>query len=209
MFYVLYNKTIVWHGQEIQARLDTPIRTQEERAWWNAWDGDNPLTDCPPLTFSVLPDAPPPDNYITSTGIDLFSERLAGIVSRFDIRAEWLPVQLRDQGSGNRLALSFYAFRLLETMAGIDYQKSIIERKAVVEIEKLALTEECQQADRPMFYLEGFRSFKVINAAVCAALKQAKLTGFRYIPLDQFRAGMKYYAELAQGLVQLPDEAAE
>ena len=193
MQYVMRNQRQIWNEQVLKANLTTLIPIEEEREWWRVWSGDEPLSEAPYLTFTVSGDGPFPDNYWFSSVLHLFSDRLVNILRQFNIKFECFSVKLVDRESGHDIASKYFAFRLLATRQCIDYDHSIIEEGLVPEIWKLALIPECQESAEPMFRLERFQYFMIVNSDLKAALEDGNITGFEFTPVDEFQEGMKVW----------------
>jgi hypothetical protein len=186
MQYVVVNQKQIWENEIVRARLVTRIPPHEEHEWWRVWSGDETFLEAPNLTFNVPANGPFPDSYWFSSVLRLFSDRLVDLLREFDTKFQCFPIKLVDRDSGRDIPLSYCAFRLLATRQCIDYRYSIIEEGRAPKIRKLVLSSGCQQSTEPLFRLERFKYFMIVGPVLKAALERAKITGFEYIPVDEF-----------------------
>ena len=191
MLYVLSTSQEAWRGEAVPATLVTPIRASDLSDWWARWMGLDALEPAPELTLTVPSDAPLPDNLFALTVLFLYSERLIRLLRSVDIRFQSFPVRLVDKGTGAPIRQTYHAFRLLETMNCIDYDQSIIGQGRTPDIDKLVLKAECYDANRPMFRLERF-FLTIINPNLQTILEAEHMTGFKYVPLAEYRKGLKW-----------------
>lgn len=191
MYFVFKAEVRGWRNQPLQAKLQGDLPSYHPH-WWDCQPVQPRL---PQLTFAINSKAPLPDNFFTGMLLELYSDTLIRPLREAEVPFETFPASVIDQKTRQLISsVSYQIFHLLELHPGLDQQQSEVDDEEL-EINKLVLTETCLQTKRPLFRLKELPELVLIHQDLKAVLEEEKITGCHYIPVNEFRSGVKYYFE--------------
>ncbi len=191
--YWLYQKNILARrNRPIQARLLDPppdaLRTRYAENGFRDPMQPEPYGVDLHFTYRVNPRDSHPDNYFESSGFNLYSERLVGMLDSFGVRAESFPVKLVDKDGSQLSGLKYRIYHLLEVFIdALDREASGWSDEAGGGVARLVLDWGAFEP-RPLFTCRGVY-VNLMRDDVRQAIRDAGLTGFRWLDPALFHSG--------------------
>ena len=139
------------------------------------------------LTYQIDTKWPVFDNYPESKGFELYSKKLIGLMTDFNVKFEYFSARMVDEKGNELTNLEYYTFHLLEDLVDAMDEKKSEWKEEIRGIPRLVL-DYSKFEHKPYFILNKI-FIPLVREDLKNEIVKRKITGFGFLSPEKYRSG--------------------